>query len=482
MIRKFIFASLNIDEAILRDSDSNKEQNLIYGLFSSVALSTSVVFGITLYACSVVPDLNGLYAWLIATIVAAIIFRFDCAIIGSEWDRSQNHQSEILQTYAIPAIFWGFINFVFKVVRLSPRIAFSIAIALFIATIAELAIQKEAIEEVLIENAREHNKESTKKRDAKIEEHKKSIKKLTDEQDAIKVSIDEQDVRNFDEKLENFENKANSLRTSEAEIEKNLEILKTKKEQAEILNRKINNLQILMDKEENDADRCLVLGSPDCRGPVWREHRDNQRKAEAELDEIGNVAGLDARIKVQEDELIQVTAQLADIDTNLAKVGRLNFSELEEALANKNEEIENKKQENADDLREFDDGEKASGDFRDPYKNYDFLLLYSGLEKLHADPDRGPGARQFSRGLLIFIVLMELSAVISALFFLPYSIYASKAYVDVKERQLEEEIAMSKFKHRRETELFMSDDLERTLNKVKAKTAKRDRTETPPTS
>ena len=299
MIKKFIFASLNVDESILNDTNSKKEHNLIYGLFASVILSTLVVFGITLYACSVVPDLEGFYAWLIATIVAIIIFRFDCAIIGSEWDRSQNHQSEILQTYAIPAIFWGFINFVLKVVRLSPRIAFSIVIAVFIATIAELAIQKDTIQTVLTDRANQYNEETGNKdrRDELTDKHKDSVARLNTRKETLETSIEARGKINFNQRLELLQSDSERLTNVKAELQATIKTLtdeKLKREENLLLDEtefatlesEIAELQRLMDEEVNDPDKCRNVGAEKCRGPEWERYRDNLRQAEDKLSKI----------------------------------------------------------------------------------------------------------------------------------------------------------------------------------------------------
>ncbi len=486
MIREFIFVALNIDEAILDAEGSRKDINLIYASFTRLILSTLFVFGVTLYACIHVPTLGTGQSWLIATLVASIIFWFDSAIISAETDRSQNHQSEILQTYAIPAIFWGFINFVLKLVRLSPRIAFSIAIATFIATIAELALQRKAIETVLDPIAYEYNVSTgnKEKRDKLEKEHEDEILRLTTRKTGLENSIEVRGKPNFQERLDALKVDVDALRNRKAGMESDLEILineKSAREQTLIADEKqvatlkseIINFQRLMDEERNDPDKCTNPGTEKCEGPNWQRYRNNLRAAEAELStKDAAVLAENAALKTLNDT---INAQEARLNTNRLELDGVNadldafgnngdksIDQLESELVVAKKELEDQEQENKIELSEFDEDQTLRGLYRKP-KDYGFLLLYFGLEELYNDPEKGTGAKQFSWGLFIFIILMELSAVMTTMFFAPYSIYASKAYIKVKERQLEEEIQMSKFKYKRAKELYMSDGMDRTF-------------------
>ena len=458
MIKKIIFAALNVDATILQDLDSNKEQNLIYTSFVRLFLSTLVVFGVTLFACHNVPDLakpyGGLYAWLVATLVAMIVFWLDSAIIGSEWEKPQTPQSGILKARTASPIVDELTNFIFKVVRLLPRIAFSVIVAFFIATIAELALQKTAIREVLTDRAIEHNDKhgNTERRETKIKTHDSRIKTLTDLLQSIEAGIKAHDTSN----LETRKIEQDTLINKKSEIEIRLDWLK-----------KIKSSKNLAATEIiPNTSKCRSSDPEKCKGVNYENSLNVQRNAENALREMGYAVdpeNVDSQIQEQQDELDDVTIKIANIDEELAKVGNRTRPELVKDLAEIEVKIKNEEQKNADDLRDFDKDEAKQGNFRDP-DNFDFLLLYLGLQTLYDDPDKGDAAEFFSFWLFIFIVLMELSSVIAALFFAPYSIYASKVYTKIKKRQLEEAAEIHKFERKLQMDILSKSDWERTMD------------------
>ncbi len=461
MIQKFIFATLNIDAALLKDSDSNKEQNLIYTSFIRLSLSALVVFGITLFACYNVPALanpyGGLYAWLVATFVAMIVFWLDSAIIGSEWEKPQTNQTGLLQTYVDPSIFDELKSFGFKFTRLLPRIAFSITVAFFIATIAELALQKEAIQTVLTDEAIAFNDEkgNTKRREEKVATLDSEIKGLKEQKKAFEENIKAHDIGN----PKTLESDKTNLTESKGQIEELLGFLKT-----------IKGSKIAMAEETApNTPKCRASETGNiekCKGTRYRAAFDAQLVAESELRERKYAVDserIDAQIQEQQNELDRVVAQLDNIDAEQAKVSNRTRPQLEEALVNIDKAIKKAEDDKVIKMDAFDKDEIKNGKFRDPY-DYDFLLLYSGLKTLHKDPVKGDAAKFFSYMLFVFIMLMELSSVITALFFAPYSIYASKSYAKIRKRQLEEDAEIYKYKRKREMEILSKSDWENTMD------------------
>lgn len=447
MIRKFIFATLNVDENILKDIDSQKEINLIYLSFVRLFLSSVVVFGITLYACYNVPALAGLYAWLVAFVVAMIVFYFDSAIIGSEWDRPQSDE------------------FLLKIKRLLPRIVFSVVIAFFIAGIAELALQKDAIEEVLVKSAKKHNDESgnTEERKGKVDEYDAEINRLNEQKKDIEASIEVKDKDNFEDNLETLKIDRETLISRKESIESNLRLLKDNKNKVADLRSTINESQRLMNEEiDPNSSKCRGANAEKCKGPRYQKHFTDQLAAENQLKAMGNIDGLDSKIKEEMDELDSVNAQLAYIDGERAKVSSRTRPQLEGDVKDTEDKIEKAELKKKTELAAFDEEQTNLGKYINP-KKYDFLLLYLGLHELYNDEKKGFPAQKFSWALFGFIVLMELSSVITAMFFLPYSIYASKAFIKVRQRQVEEAEEMAELKKMQDMDLFMSSGLERKI-------------------
>ena len=470
MIRKFIFATLNVDEDIIKDIDSQKEINLIYLSFVRLFLSSVVVFGITLYACYNVPALAGLYAWLVALVVAMIVFYFDSAIIGSEWDRPQSDE------------------FLLKIKRLLPRIVFSVVIAFFIAGIAELALQKDAIEEVLVKSAKKHNDESgnTEERKGKVDEYDAEINRLNEQKKDIEASIEVKDKDNFEDNLETLKIDRETLTGTKKSIESNLRLLKDNKNKVADLRSTINDSQRLMNEEiDPNSSKCRGANAEKCKGPRYQKHFTDQLDAENQLKAMGNIDGLDSKIKEEMDELDSVNAQLAYIDGERAKVSSRTRPQLEGDVKDTEDKIEKAELKKKTELAAFDEEQTNLGKYINP-KKYDFLLLYLGLHELYNDEKKGFPAQKFSWALFGFIVLMELSSVITAMFFLPYSIYASKAYVKVRERQVKENEEVSRFKNKTEAESFATRAFDEGLKAAKEKAAQQDNganpTPPPPTS
>ncbi len=461
MIQKFIFATLNVDVAILKGLDSNKEQNLIYTSFIRLSLSAIVVFGVTLFACYNVPALEkpygGLYAWLIATLVAMIVFWLDSAIIGSEWEKPQTYQTGILQARVASPIVGEGIGFGLKVIRLLPRIAFSVIVAFFIATIAELALQKEAIQTVLTDEAIAFNDEkgNTQRRKDKIKGYDDRIKALNQQLTDAESGIKAHDTSN----PETLKSDEESLKNEQEKIEKILGFLS-----------KVKGFKISAAEEiVPNSPKCRVSETGDtekCKGDNYNNSIKGQRDAEGALRNLEYAVDpekIDAQIQEQQDKLDIVIMKLADINERRDKVGRRDRSDLVADRIRIKGEIEVEKNNKVTDLDAFDADEIKNGTFRDPYK-YDFLLLYSGLKTLHKHPVKGDGAKFFSFWLFVFIVLMELSSVIAALFFAPYSIYASKVYTKIKKRQLEEAAEIYKFERKLQMEILSKSDWENTMD------------------
>ncbi len=441
MIRKFIFATLNVDEDILKELNSQKEYNIIYGSFVRLFLSTAVVFGITLFACYNVPALAGLYAWLVALVVAMIIFWLDSAIIGSEWDHPQSDK------------------FFLKIKRLLPRIVFSAIIAFFIAGIAELAIQKSAIDQELIKIAKKHNDDSgnTKLREEEEKRFDAEIDSLKDEKTAIKESIN---ARNTSA-LGTMQSERDRLKIDE---NKNKEILNFL---YEILGYKNSAALEIIPNE----GRCSVSSTENiekCKGPRYRDFINKQIETEKKLTEINYPVDskiVEAQIAEQEKLLLDIMKKIATIDKAVGNVSKKSLDELEDDLVKIEGKIKTKEGEKKTKLIDFDEEQKKLGDYIDP-NDYDFLLLYLGLDKLYKDEEKGFPAKKFSWGLFSFIVLMELSSVIAAMFFLPYSIYASKAFIKVRQRQVEEAEEMTELKKMQDMDSLMSSGLERNIDKI----------------
>lgn len=445
-MKKLIFAILNVDEDVIHTFESKKERNIVYVSFFRILLSSIFIFLICLYACNTIPALEGTYAWIVASIVTSIIFAFDSLIIGKEWESPQG---------------LGWANALRKLLII-PRLLLSIGIVLPIATIAELAIQKEAITVVLNEEVKEHNRKSgyTQKFGILKDKQEKEIDSLKSGVRLLEDGIKARENGNLQENLRFLSESTQNSRSSIDRLTKNMEDSKIlernltdelieKEQTLNEIKKKIQGYQNLMHEEVNNIEKCKTPGAIKCRGRNWNINNNKKRVLERQREEIApQVSEIKISLeKVNEDigrrneELFLVegkyrksNAELIGIDNNSKTL-----NELKDELLLKVQKLDGIRGQHRVDFEAFKKQQSSGGLYRDA-QDYDFNMLHGGLQTLHADPLRGEGAKRFSLGLFIFIVFLETSAVIGVFFFSPFSEYRSKMYLKKKTVSLNEKV------------------------------------------
>ena len=273
-VKKFIYFTVLADREEI-DQLSSYDRSLIYASFVRQTLGALFAFMIFFYAWSTVLPL-----WIAAiasTVLAAIIFFLDQAIVGSEWS--------LRRTFSRHWLVNGPVSFVVKLVQLLPRIAYAIAIAWFMATLAEIAIQSRAIDRVLNERTRANNSVYYERTDelkaqhsgalsevdAEIAELEAAIRTRSDPSAEQTITLLETEVEEASSTITTLTNAIQSLRQrlqQDQDEALRLEARVTK------LRGEVSSLQDTMDAEVNDTARCRSPGSDLCKGNRWKEARD----------------------------------------------------------------------------------------------------------------------------------------------------------------------------------------------------------------
>lgn len=441
--QKFVYFCVQVDRDELEKTSSSYERTLIYASFMRQILGVLFVFVVFLYAWHLLLPL-----WMAITIsalLAAIIFFIDQAIISSEWMfHREFHRYWIINAPA---------NLLFKILQLLPRAAYTVVIALFMATLAEITIQSRAIERSLRETTREANQEYFQRKDDlkvdqgdKIDQIEAEIIRL---EAAVAISSDPNvqgtiNVLNSNTDLAQEEivilsARQTSLRANQGRLNTLVTELSGKVAAAEV---RVTFNAEQMTREES-AERCRAPGADDCRGPNWRGFRDTKRIAEAQLStHVQDLEGAENQLQLVRLGLQQTQSALgtansdfSDVSSRLREVqatseGLLEFKDdllTQEAL------LTNTIITHADALEALELELRATG----YYEGVDYgpLELYVGLKRLHHPPIpegatdaeiaqlelEGEAAQTFSNGLWYVIILFELSPVLVAFLGSPFS-------------------------------------------------------------
>lgn len=445
---------------------SSYDHNLIYASLARQLLSFLFSFSVFMYGTTMF--LPFIYALIVSLLVAGTLFTIDQAIIGSEWSLQFDFFNKPWVNYLA--------NTVLLPIRLLPRIAFSVSIALFIATIAEISIQHKAIDEVLQKETVDLNKEYFRRLKSKenilnadIESQKKLIDslslKVSNKRDLLSKYNDDMspvDEKSIDESVKieasNLDNRRTRLSRNSEEIKKN---------NAELL-----RAENLFDFWEQEKALELTPERGARKGVRWNKANRKTIDFGQEIGKIkANIKKLNSYHSSYYDQV-----QSAIKKTNKAKfykksIGNDSLKDLESKLDEENKKYIIRTDLMKKEMNLYQTSLKNDGIYFE-MKNGP-LGRYIALNKLYNDPNYGEAAKEFSYGLKLVIILIELSPVIVMVFFSPYSFYAQrmrakkhaventiptvKMKSDVKESEEQEALREKEEKQRRDrkyTETF----------------------------
>lgn len=428
-IRKFIYFTVLVDREEIAGL-SSYDRSLIYGSFVRQTLGAAFVFLVFLYACSTIMPLWG--AAVIAVVLASIIFFIDQAIVGSEWTLHREFSPHWFIN--------GPVGFAVKILQLLPRIAYAIAVAWIIASLAEIALQSRAIDRVLNERTRSANTEYYKRTDDLAREHRDVISKIDSKISTLEATIITRSDPSANQTIALLETQVNASADSINTLSSRIRDLREQEQQEQTniadLQSNINSLsgQIAaikksMEEEIKNPNRCKSPGSEFCKGLRWNDlndslitNEDMLGKLEADLSAANEqfvliqqaLLSTETEVKTARFQAEEAAGKLQQTLRTTTSVGDLK-NELTELLANRVTLLEEQKKE-----REELEATLISTGNRD-FADYGPLDRRIGLQFLHDHPVYGAVARQFSWELKTIIILFELSPVLVTVFFAPFS-------------------------------------------------------------
>lgn len=399
-------------------------------------------YGVSLFLGTTAAVVSGL-------VFALTLFFLDQAIIGSDWALKNPYKG------GLP---------IRKLFGLIPRIFYSLIIAIGLATLAEISLQANAIDEQIQKDVVNNNKEyfarmnvyeqeldtAVNVSEQKIKNTQKQIGVLNSEQDSHRVTNSEHDAQTIGNTLDN----------------QNISLEELQRGQKVVINELVdlneNLSQARKDYQYWFNEAILERTGKDGRAPTEGDKYKRAVKTYEELKVLipiieADIITTQGKLDLAEQEIVVATSQLNESQQVL------------NTLENKeNTQIQN--QQSIDSLVEqlsrtqvllkaqIEDKQLKLEEQRLTLQNEGLfyerktgvLTRYLALQKIHADSEFGEVATLFSYMLKIFFIAIELMPVIIKLFFSPFSFYSLKMYRKMQVALLEEkallEIAELKYK------------------------------------
>ncbi len=396
-------------------------------------------------------------------VFALTLFFLDQAIIGSDWALKNPFKGGL----PLRSLF-----------GLIPRIIYSLIIAIGLATLAEISLQSNAIDEQIQKETIENNREYFSRLrayeselDTAIEVDKKRVTDLQTQIDQLRRNINTYKAAEQASDPDVLQNNLTIKQTNLGELQKSQQVLI-----AEIanLNQRVADSRKEYDYWFNEAllERTGKDGRAPTEGPKY------QRAVKTYTDLEKQIAILEARLvdsKSKLDalspEVVEATDGLNEVqkESNLVAQSQANFESDEGTLINLeasivqakdvlDTQIEKKQQK----LEAYRETLVSDGLFYEVKTG--FLRRYLGLQSIHNDPEVGQAAILFSWLLKIFFIAIELMPVIIKLFFSPFSFYSLKMYRRMKIALMEEEtlleVAEEEHKQKRKERLDKAREFE----------------------
>ncbi|MGB5685887.1 MAG: DUF4407 domain-containing protein [Candidatus Electrothrix sp.] len=403
---------------------------LISASFARQVLSTLFSFCVLVYGTSIILPLW--YSIIISTTIVLILFSIDQAIIGSEWS--------LYKIYAKNKFINFFTNILLIPLRIMPRICYSIIIAYGIATIAEVRIQHRAIDKILNTESKKFNNEylvKTKEKENNIEKKESDKKKnIAQLEEALNIKRNDlnstnkralflKEKNNLDNEIIHYRNNISESQQKTLEISEEMSKIQAK---VDTNNEEIRLKEIEMNHEANDKDRGAK------KGPRWKalnravialktQNSNNIPKLQSKRNEIERITALTEKNKKYLSELEKRSKELSG-KAEEKQYDTRTIEEISSELAKEKNELNKLVESNKTDLMNYRQILTNGGFYQE--NDYGPLDRYIGLKKLYNDPEYGAAAKEFSYGLKITIILLELSPVMVMLFFSPYSFYSTR--------------------------------------------------------
>lgn len=464
-----IIAFLSLTDTEVLSQSGQYDRMLAYAMVFRQLVTFAFTFLLFTYGVS-------LFLGTIASVISGFVFALtlfflDQAIIGSDW--------------ALKNPFKGGLP-IRKMLGLIPRIFYSLIIAIGLATLAEISLQANAIDEQIQKDVVNNNKEYFTRMSNYENELNTAVnvseQSLFDIQSQIAAIKSEQNSYAETDKIYDVNTIKNSIDHSQVSLEElqtsQKIIINELSDQNESLSKARKDYQYWFN--EAILERTGKDGRTPTEGPKYKRAVKTYEELKFLIPIIeADIESSKQRLKIAEADVVIATGNLNEFQkiNNTLENKESNFIANQELLLTLNDGFTN----NQTELNQLIDDKQIKLDkHRITLQNEGLfyerktgvLTRYIALQKIHSDPEYGTVATLFSYMLKIFFIAIELMPVIIKLFFSPFSFYSLRMYRKMHVALLREkgllevaEMNYQKEKHIRDEDFKKSIGLDKPIEK-----------------
>ena len=417
------FLSLT-DTEVLAES-GRYDRMLAYAMVFRQLVTFAFTFLLFTYGVSIF--LEPVAAYIVGFVFALTLFFLDQAIIGSDWALRNPFKR------GLP---------IRQLIGLIPRLIYSLIIAIGLATLAEISLQSDAIDEQIQKDVVQNNQayflrmsEYEQELDTTVNATENEIAQL--QQEILALRTIQEEIKNTNQSYDQ-DTVGNSIDNYQVTLEELQRDQKNAINAIGALNERLTQARADYQYWFNESilERTGQDGRPATEGPKY----DRAVKTYTQLAEL---------IPVIEAEIVDSKERLQSIENNiLSTTNTLNDFQLKSNTLNQKSSTISINEERLNllnsDLQkqqlllseQIDDKQNKLAEYKTKLINdglfyqqkTGMLVRYIALNKIHTDPEIGEAAMIFSYMLKIFFIAIELMPVIIKLFFSPFSFYSLKMY------------------------------------------------------
>ncbi|WP_444998204.1 DUF4407 domain-containing protein [Aliikangiella sp. IMCC44359] len=440
----FSFLSLT-DTEVLKEC-GKYDRTLVYAM----VFRQLVTFAFTcmLFTYGVSMFLETTPSIITGIIFALTLFFLDQAIIGSDWALKNPFKGGL----SLKSLF-----------GLLPRIIYSLIIAIGLATLAEISLQANAIDE----QTQYESNVKNRKYFSKLEDYEKELETSisVDRKKVANIQIEIQQLKEQKAYFETFSQENDNETTNNLLMIKKDNLSELQRSQ-KVLNTEIANINERIIKTRDEYNYWFSESLLERTGKDGRAPKEGPKYKRA----VATYNDLQVQITVLENSLTNAKTKLNELKPKI-EIATIDLNKVQQKhtkllLSEANHEQNNTKIEQLQkDLlaaktvlnNSIERKQNKQDEYRVKLVNdglfYEtktgMLRRYLALKNIHKDPEIGQAALMFSLLLKIFFIAIELMPVIIKLFFSPFSFYSLKMYCKMHIALLEEQETLEAAKAQR---------------------------------
>jgi uncharacterized protein DUF4407 len=435
-----LFAFLSLTDYETLKECGKYDRTLVYAMVFRQLVTFAFTCMLFTYGVSLFLEFTA--AVIVGIIFSLTLFFLDQAIIGSDWALKNPFKK------GLP--FRSFIGLI-------PRILYSLIIAVGLATLAEISLQANAIDEQIQQESNQKNKQYFAKLEEYEVELETSIKVDRDKIVTLQGQLEQLREQNsrYEQAatandVDTLNNTLSIKQLNSTELQRSQQVLFT--ELASI------NQRLAKAREDynfwfNEAllERTGKDGRAPTEGPKYKRAVATYTDLSLQIDVLQTSLNetkqkLDALKPDIEEALLGLNQVQKEI--NYFQMTEANYEQNKQSIAILEQSLLNAK---AVLNRAIDEKQEKMDIYREKLEKdglfyavkTGMLRRYLALKNIHKDPEIGEAAFLFSWLLKIFFIAIELMPVIIKLFFSPFSFYSLKMYRKMQIALLEEEQLLS---------------------------------------